>query len=405
VWRPTGEGEMPVLMPMEHHADTSELVQMLQKGHHGVTLDEEEWDRIVTWIDMNAPFYGQWQDAPRTARPEQSLQRRRDLMLRFAFVDWQLGWLGEDEPASPEFIQPEPVQKPAPVQMDGWPLEDPAALQKSTAEAVTRTISLPGRQELKMVWVPPGSFVMGSLGESPAEWPQASVKIEKGFWMSATEVDNRTYNLFDPDHHSRFINQTTESMWSKHLRSMNGGNQPVVRVSWQDARGFCQWLSEQTGESFDLPTEAQWEWAARAGSDRGFPDWSPGDTTGVANCAGVTWGHFYSVRKSLTHRLWNPDWDDKQVETDKVTANAPNAWGLHNMHGNAAEWTRSLYRPYPYDADDGRNEADVKGKRVVRGGSFSDRPRRCTASYRLGYHPWQGVYNVGFRVIIRPESQ
>ncbi len=402
VWRPTGESEMPILMPMEHHADASELVQMLRKGHNGVKLEPEEWDRIITWIDMNAPYYGTWQDAPRTANAEKSLQRRRELIRRFAFRDWQLGWLPQAKPESPEFIRPEPMDAPKPVKMDGWPLEDPGRLRESTAETVTRTIELPGRRELTMVWVPPGSFVMGSVEESPAERPMAPVKIEKGFWMSATEIDNGIYRLFDPAHHSRFINQTTESMWTKHLRSMNELDQPVVRVSWQQARAFCKWLSERTGENFDLPTEAQWEWAARAGSDRGFPRWAPGKTKGIANCAGVTWGRFYSVRKSLSHRLWNPDWDDEQVETDKVTANAPNAWGLKNMHGNAAEWTRCLYRPYPYRADDGRNDPTAEGRRVVRGGSFSDRPKRCTASYRLGYHPWQGVYNVGFRVIIRP---
>ena len=404
VWRPTGESEMAVLMPMEHHADTSELVQMLRKGHHGVELTEEEWDRIVTWIDMNAPFYGSWQDAPRTANPEESLERRRKLLKRFANVDWDLGRLPEEEPASPGFVRPEPVEKPEPVRMEGWPPSDAEGLQNSTGESLTRTISLGPRHDLTMVWIPPGSFLMGSRDETPDERPMAPVKIEQGFWMSSTEVSNRTYGLFDPDHHSRYINQTTESMWSKHLRSLNEWDQPVVRISWDRAQAFCRWLSEHTGEEFRLPTEAQWEWAARAGSDRGFPEWTPGETKGVANCAGVTWGNFYSVRKSLSHRLWNPDWDDEQVETDKVTANAPNPWGLKNMHGNAAEWTRSLYRPYPYRTDDGRNDPEAEGKRVVRGGSFSDRPKRCTASYRLGYHPWQGVYNVGFRVILRPQE-
>ncbi len=94
-------------------------------------------------------------------------------------------------------------------------------------------------------------------------------------------------------------------------------------------------------------------------------------------------------------------WSDRKVGTAYALRRQPNAWGLMHMHGNAAEWTRSLYRPYPYRADDGRNDPNAEGKRVVRGGSFSDRPKRCTASYRS----WQGVYNVGFRVIIRPDAE
>ena len=70
------------------------------------------------------------------------------------------------------------------------------------------------------------------------------------------------------------------------------------------------------------------------------------------------------------------------------------------MHGNVAEWTRSLYRPYPYDEADGRNAPSAEGLRVVRGGSWRDRPKRCTSSYRLAYRPYQQVFNVGFRTII-----
>jgi formylglycine-generating enzyme required for sulfatase activity len=75
------------------------------------------------------------------------------------------------------------------------------------------------------------------------------------------------------------------------------------------------------------------------------------------------------------------------------------------MHGNAAEWTRSLYRDYPYEARDGRNDMQtdmLAGKRVVRGGSFYDRPQHCRSSHRRAYHAWQGVHDVGFRVVVEP---
>jgi formylglycine-generating enzyme required for sulfatase activity len=70
------------------------------------------------------------------------------------------------------------------------------------------------------------------------------------------------------------------------------------------------------------------------------------------------------------------------------------------MHGNVAEWTASLYTPYPYQGGDGRNDPDAKGKRVVRGGSWYDRPKLCTSSFRRGYQAYQKVYNVGFRIVV-----
>jgi formylglycine-generating enzyme required for sulfatase activity len=78
----------------------------------------------------------------------------------------------------------------------------------------------------------------------------------------------------------------------------------------------------------------------------------------------------------------------------------PNAWGLYGMHGNAAEWTRSTYRPYPYREGDGRNEIANEGEKVVRGGSWYDRPKRCRSAFRLSYPEYQRVYNVGFRIVI-----
>jgi formylglycine-generating enzyme required for sulfatase activity len=80
-----------------------------------------------------------------------------------------------------------------------------------------------------------------------------------------------------------------------------------------------------------------------------------------------------------------------------------NPWGLHDLHGNAAEWTLSDYRPYPYREDDGRNVARDEGRKVVRGGSFFDRPARCRSASRLAYPPWQRVFNVGFRVAARSQ--
>ena len=92
--------------------------------------------------------------------------------------------------------------------------------------------------------------------------------------------------------------------------------------------------------------------------------------------------------------------DDGGFVTEPVGRYQPNLWGLHDMHGNAWEWTRSAYRLYPYHENDGRNDLALAGEeRVVRGGSWYDRPKRCTSSFRLFYPAWQRVFNVGFRVV------
>jgi len=92
--------------------------------------------------------------------------------------------------------------------------------------------------------------------------------------------------------------------------------------------------------------------------------------------------------------------NDGAVVTTTVGRYTPNAWGLYDMHGNVSEWTSSTYKPYPYKS--GQDTGD--GAKVARGGSFYDRPKRATSAFRLNYPQWQGVFNVGFRVICEPQS-
>ncbi|KKK76432.1 hypothetical protein LCGC14_2863710 [marine sediment metagenome] len=167
---------------------------------------------------------------------------------------------------------------------------------------------------------------------------------------------------------------------------------------------FCRWLSAKTGRQFSLPDEAQWEWACRCGSAEamsyGNVDADFGTLANLADRRFVLVGDTGQWPTSAF------DWIPKVAAVDdsaRVTADvgkyAPNAWGLHDMHGNAAEWTRSLYRPYPYQEGDGRNDPAAAGPRVVRGGSFHDRPHRARSAFRLAYPAWAGVYGVGFRVV------
>jgi formylglycine-generating enzyme required for sulfatase activity len=252
---------------------------------------------------------------------------------------------------------------------------------------------------IDLALVPPGEFVMGSV-EGPAdEYPAARVKIERPFYLGTVEVTNAQYAAFDSAHDSAYISMTNKDH-SGRGHPVNGEDQPVVRVTWEEAEAFCRWLSERTGKRFRLPTEAEWEWACRAGTATPFSygtadtDFSP-----FANLADQT-------LEKLARRdspKWHPRdgrFSDGGMVTIDVGRYQPNAWGLHDMHGNAAEWTHSAYRAYPYDAGDGREDPAAEGARAVRGGSWYDRPKRAASSFRLQYQPWQRVYCVGFRVVM-----
>jgi formylglycine-generating enzyme required for sulfatase activity len=188
---------------------------------------------------------------------------------------------------------------------------------------------------------------------------------------------------------------------------LNQPRQPVVRVSWNQAMAFSRWLSETLGERVTLPTEAQWEYACRAGSAAPL---SYGDLdTDFATHANLA---DQNLRR-LAYEGWRPKapdnvarddrFDDGALVTARVGSYQPNAWGLHDLHGNAAEWTRSSYRPYPYQAAATDDLAPSAEDKVVRGGSWRDRPQRGRSSFRLSYPAYQRVFNVGFRVIIEDD--
>jgi formylglycine-generating enzyme required for sulfatase activity len=185
----------------------------------------------------------------------------------------------------------------------------------------------------------------------------------------------------------------------------------VIRVSADQAMKFCEWLSRKTGKRVTLPTEAQWEWACRAGSaDAMYYGDRTADFSTFENLADVTTKQL--VRTGIANTpLENPSpieaylpavytSDDGALVTTRCASYRPNAWGLYDMHGNVQEWTRSTYRPYPYVDAVGWNRPDATERKVVRGGSWRERPKRATASYRRDYPAWQQVYNVGFRVVI-----
>jgi len=164
VRRPGIESDYHMLEPMEFHADTTQLVQLLRKNHHGVRCDQEAWDRLITWIDLNCPYHGTWFEA--TKDPGTQRQRRRELLQQYGRYD--------DDPEQFAGRMPEPVPPIIPKQSDpvdhptlecpGWPFDAVEAqrCQQEAGSATQRTIRLADGLELSLVLVPAGQFVMGS---------------------------------------------------------------------------------------------------------------------------------------------------------------------------------------------------------------------------------------------------
>jgi formylglycine-generating enzyme required for sulfatase activity len=314
------------------------------------------------------------------------------------------------ESAPVAFVKPAPaVPRHAPaVTADGWPFDTAEAQRRQAAAGLPKELQLAcgtnSNVKLDFVLIPAGEFVLGNATGADDENPPTRVRITKPFYMSRTEISNAQFREFDGTHDSRTIDIYAKDHTGSGP-SVNQPEQPAVRVSWKEAVAFCDWVGSTTGQRCALPTEAQWEYACRAGTTT--PLWF-GDLTAnfapFANLADANLRHGMN-----TVRPWIPAIEavnDGAAIPQNVAAYQPNPWGLYNMHGNAAEWTRSLCQPYPYRDDDGRNAITGKqmGQRSVRGGSFWDRPYRATSSARRSYEPWQRVFDVGFRIILEPDA-
>jgi formylglycine-generating enzyme required for sulfatase activity len=297
--------------------------------------------------------------------------------------------------------------KPAAFNLSGWPFDGNEAerKQKSIGVPSSRSFDLGNGVKLDLVLVPAGTFVMGDPEGQADEHPLAAVKIEKPYWMGRVEISNEQYSRFDSKHDSRFVDKQAKDHFTPGYPA-NAPEQPVIRVTWEQAMAFCGWLSQKTGQRFTLPTEAQWEWAARAGT--ATPFWYGGVDTDFSRFANLADRQVKGFEARFQGKMFNyiPNVeyvDDGEMITAKVGKYRPNPWGLFDMYGNVAEWTLSTYRAYPYNSRDGRDDRQTPGPKVVRGGSWRDMPSRARSASRLAYEPYQPVFDVGFRVVMEAE--
>ncbi len=405
------EADIAVMKPYEYHASTSEVVKILKRGHHNARLTDPEWRTLYNWIDFNAPYHGAFAVNPNEfyACPD-PIARRIELTNKYANnagVNWQkeitdfasyLEKKGKPVPVKPE---PEPKIKFREVKAKGFPFKASPVDQKSVEIA-------PG-VKVDFVRIPAGTFVMGNNSRGKLNAPASKVKISKAFWMATTELTNEQYKVISPDHNSRYIAQ----FWKDHVKpgyDANRPTQPVIRVSWNEAMAYCSKLSGKLGIKINLPTEAQWEWAARSGSDSDF--WFGNLNTDFAtfdNMADKQLSKMAvsgvdpqpvkensAVFKFYTFIPREQSVDDGNMIVSDVAKYTPNAWGLYDVHGNVAEWTRSDFASYPYN-ENATSEAQQK---VIRGGSWIERPKNSTSYTRNSYYAWQPANNVGFRIIL-----
>jgi serine/threonine-protein kinase len=231
-----------------------------------------------------------------------------------------------------------------------------------------------------MVTIPAGEFLMGS---DPAKYedargseqPQHAVYLPR-YRIARYPVTNKQYAAF-----VRTTDHGCPRHWEDGRIPPDKADHPVVCVSWYQAVAFCEWLSRRTGRNIQLPSEAEWEKAARGTDGRIYPWGNAAPTADLCN-----FGNNIGTTTSV----------------DRYSPAGDSPYGCADVAGNVWEWTRSLYKDYPYDPDDGREDLGASGSRVFRGGSFGSSESYVRCAVRFGNYPNYRVRILGFRVVVSP---
>ena len=275
----------------------------------------------------------------------------------------------ENAQAAPEPTPPGPDEAAEPA--------DPTAVVPVTVPAVVgpqlgQTWNVAGLS-LELAPIPAGSFTMGSPATEDGredDEPQRQVTLTKAFWLGKCEVRQKDFEAIEGKNPSRF----------------KGADLPVETLTWDEAAAFCRKLNDRerqagrlpVGYEYRLPTEAEWEYACRAGTQ--------GQHALGADADSLEDGAWYS--------------GNSEGKTHAVGSKAPNAWGLHDMHGNVSEWCADWWGEYPPGELTDPVGAQVGPQRVHRGGSGANRPSACRAANRFSYSPGKVSNSLGFRVAL-----
>ena len=287
------------------------------------------------------------------------------------------------------FAQPQPD-----AEVPSWAKVSPE--QVAAAKKLGVPVALENSVGMRFVLIPPGTFMMGSrdsaaevarrcaMPNAQAGWfydehPRHKVTLTGAFYMATDEVTQGCYGAVTNPEPGKDTNKKTADDYPAEFK---GTNNPVGNVSFGDEEKFCKTLSERDGREYALPTEAQWEYACRAGTDTPF---SFGETvsTGQANYHGdYTYG---DGRKG--------EYREKPLPVGSLPANA---WGLYDMHGNVSERCADRYGKYGSAAESNPEGPAEGNEHVLRGGSWRSYPGACRSAFRLRSEARS--YNIGFRV-------
>lgn len=240
----------------------------------------------------------------------------------------------------------------------------PPPLPKGPPESVAPAIQERTFGGIEFVWCPPGSFLMGTPGDIVHEIPH-KVTLTRPFWIGKYPVTQRQWLRVMGQNPSHFRGEELEA--------------PVEQVSWDDAQAFCSEVSRVESIQFRLPSEAEWEYACRAGSAGSFCFDSPY----VGELLDYAW---YSANSHDT--------------THPVGQKKPNGWGIYDMHGNVWEWCQDWFGDYSADAVTDPSGPPEGSRRVRRGGGWRRSAEFCSSSSRNASFPGIRLITMGFRVVV-----
>lgn len=232
-----------------------------------------------------------------------------------------------------------------------------------------------GSTGMAFVRIDPGSFTMGSPSDETGREAQEvvhAVSISRAFWLGRTEVTQAEWTRVMGSNPSHFADRS--------------GTHPVERVNWHDVQVFLRRLEQRApGGRFRLPTEAEWEYACRAGSTTPY---ATGDTLGPTDANLTVVDRRAGAPASIVQRGTAP-----------VASFAPNGWGLFDMHGNVWEWTADAHCPYPTGAATDPTSTCDSPLKVIRGGSWYFEADSARCALRHTHHPQDLGFSLGFRVV------
>lgn len=264
------------------------------------------------------------------------------------------------------------------VEVADEPVELAVRLRRTPAAGATFTNSLPdGSPGPEMVIVPAGQFTMGSRQDSNS-MPERDVRIPQALGFSRFEITFADYRKFTE---ATGATLPRDNRWGR-------GARPVINVTWEDAVAYTEWLSEVTGQRYRLPSESEWEYAARAGTTSTF--WwgeEASGADGLANCRRGCNSEYTGVFSS---------------QTAPVGSYPPNDFGLHDTAGNVAEWVQDCYRDHLLETPTNGQplQSEPCEQRTLRGGSYISSVGEIASHTRRGYPPGSTDGFIGFRVVV-----